>query len=358
MSLPAVALRSAVVITDPRLPRVAALAALLLAAGACARVPLAPSYGVSPEPWQPATADVLARARPGDCVAFYPAGRPQGVRSTTSAGRAGRRRRRARSCRPCRWGAVTPYVERYATLSPAAGLVARPPAAGGCGSSPATRARRTARRARCANRAGYLRLDAALEQAFGHGPDRAVRLRQPDPRPAADRRASPTGRGRSVRARSVCPTNVSTLSPASSTPFTHTRTANHLPLDVAPHDHQRREGGDQHPRVGRTYSEVNAREGDPGRPDDRLGRHLAARSTTDSSITTMQDTAPTSPTTRLRLIVGWLKWRARSRGHARGQVHERQRVGLLAPAVVLGDVVGERVARPDPQEQREGAGCR
>jgi len=33
---------------------------------------LAPSYGVSPEPWQQASAYVLDRARPGDCVAFYP----------------------------------------------------------------------------------------------------------------------------------------------------------------------------------------------------------------------------------------------------------------------------------------------
>ena len=35
-------------------------------------VALGASYGVSPEPWQQTTAYVLARAQPGDCIAFYP----------------------------------------------------------------------------------------------------------------------------------------------------------------------------------------------------------------------------------------------------------------------------------------------
>ena len=35
-------------------------------------LPLALSYGVSPEPWDAATQAVLSAARPGDCVVFYP----------------------------------------------------------------------------------------------------------------------------------------------------------------------------------------------------------------------------------------------------------------------------------------------
>ena len=62
--LPAVALALAVAITHPRLPRGAALGALVVAVGVRA-VPLAASYGVSPEPWQQATASVLARAAAG-----------------------------------------------------------------------------------------------------------------------------------------------------------------------------------------------------------------------------------------------------------------------------------------------------
>jgi mannosyltransferase len=162
--LPAVALALAVVITHPRLPRAAALAGLL-AALAVRAVPLAAAYGVSPEPWQAATADVLKRAQPGDCVAFYPEDGRNAfayyVRSAAS--------RAPRSILPAiRWGAMKPFVERYAMLS-AAEVSA---ATAGCrrlwfissheGQQDGPAAAR-------AHRALYHRFDARLERAFGPG---------------------------------------------------------------------------------------------------------------------------------------------------------------------------------------------
>jgi mannosyltransferase len=163
--LPAVALVLAVVITHPRVPRAAALAGLAIAL-AVRVVPLATAYGVSPEPWRAATADVLTRARPGDCVAFYPLDARNAfayyVRSSSG-------RRAPRSVLPAiGWSTVTPFVERYATLS-AAGVSS---ATAGCRRlwfvSSHEGQQDGPPRAR-ANRAGYHRLDARLERAFGHG---------------------------------------------------------------------------------------------------------------------------------------------------------------------------------------------
>ncbi|HEX3830898.1 MAG TPA: glycosyltransferase family 39 protein [Solirubrobacteraceae bacterium] len=162
--LPAVALALAVVITHPRLGRAWALTVLVVVLVVRA-VPLAASYGVSPEPWQAATADVLNRSRPGDCVVFYPLDARNAfayyVRSSA--------RPAPRAVLPAiRWGATKPFVERYATLSAAAVSSAT----AGCRrlwfvSSHEGQTDGSARS--LANRAGYLRLDARLERAFGRG---------------------------------------------------------------------------------------------------------------------------------------------------------------------------------------------
>jgi hypothetical protein len=117
-SVPAIAFVLALGICDRRLPRAVAGAALVLALG-IRLVPLALSYGVSPEPWDAATHAVLTGARPGDCVIFYPedghnpfqyyerTARPSGAVTP-------------RSVLPdTDWGEVRSYVERYETLSPA-----------------------------------------------------------------------------------------------------------------------------------------------------------------------------------------------------------------------------------------------
>jgi mannosyltransferase len=119
VSLPAAAVVLARVVCDQRLPRLATVGLLAGFVGLRA-AQLVPSYGVSPENWRFATAYVLQRAEPGDCVAFYPLdGRmvftyyldhpvtipatvPRPVWPTTPLRR------------------VLPYVERYATPDAAA----------------------------------------------------------------------------------------------------------------------------------------------------------------------------------------------------------------------------------------------
>jgi hypothetical protein len=86
---------------------------------------LAPAYGTSPENWRAATAFVLARSHPGDCIAFYPLdGRmpfDYYVRHDNAGGGA------PQPVLPAApWSRVRPYVEQYVTLSP--GEIARLPA--------------------------------------------------------------------------------------------------------------------------------------------------------------------------------------------------------------------------------------
>ena len=117
ISTPAAAIVLARVVCDRRLPRLASVGLLAGFVGLRA-AQLAPTYGVSPENWRFATAFVLQRVEPGDCIAFYPldgrmaftyyldravdvpATLPRPVLPTT----------------PLR--EVIPYVERYATLRP------------------------------------------------------------------------------------------------------------------------------------------------------------------------------------------------------------------------------------------------
>jgi len=162
--LPAVALALAVAITHPRLSPALAVVGLMVALAVRA-VPLAASYGVSPEPWRAVTADVLARAQPGDCIAFYPEdGRNAFQYNVGSAGS-----RTPSSILPVlRWDAVRPFVERYATLTPSQLSTA----AAGCRRLwfvSSHEGQKDGPAQSLANRAGYLRLDARLERAFGNG---------------------------------------------------------------------------------------------------------------------------------------------------------------------------------------------
>jgi mannosyltransferase len=145
-------------------------------------VALAPSYGSSPENWRAATHYVTASERPGDCVAFYPldASMPFAYYSGQS---------------------VKPYVERYETPSLPANcrrvwLVASHQ---GLPSGTASSREHFARYAavRRALTRGYARNST---RAFGYASVIWVEL---------------------FYGRSVVPTNVSALSPASATPLTH-----------------------------------------------------------------------------------------------------------------------------------------
>jgi mannosyltransferase len=115
LSTPAVALGLGLILADRRLPRWLAIAgvggALFIRA-----VPVVGGYGVSPEPWRQVSARVLAAARPGDCVAFYPEDGRNAFRYYVA--RAGARARAPHAVLPAiGWSTTTPYVEIYATLS-------------------------------------------------------------------------------------------------------------------------------------------------------------------------------------------------------------------------------------------------
>jgi uncharacterized membrane protein len=112
--VPAVALLLAIGITDPRLPRALAWTAFVVVL-ALRALALAPSYGTSPEQWRGATAYVLARARPGDCVAFYPSDGRMAFQYYVGSGDAAASA--PRSILPvARWGVIRTYVEDYAGL--------------------------------------------------------------------------------------------------------------------------------------------------------------------------------------------------------------------------------------------------
>jgi hypothetical protein len=157
--------------TRPRRPRRATVLgpALLVILVAGRALQLAPSYGVSPEPWQQASAYVLDRARPGDCVAFYPLDGRMAFQyyfgTSPSADR-----RAPRSILPLLpWGDVHPDVEAYVTLTPPQ-ITQR---AAGCRrmwfvSSHEGQADGPARSR--ANRAEFFELRRRLEREFGQGP--------------------------------------------------------------------------------------------------------------------------------------------------------------------------------------------
>lgn len=116
LSVPAVSLLLARGAMDRRVPALVGWSAvgvvLLLRA-----LQLAPSYGTSPENWRAAGARVLASARPGDCIAFYPSDGRQAFSyyigtDTPAAARA------PRSVLPAvPWSEVKPYVEVYVAPS-------------------------------------------------------------------------------------------------------------------------------------------------------------------------------------------------------------------------------------------------
>ncbi|HZE05841.1 MAG TPA: hypothetical protein VE127_11485, partial [Solirubrobacteraceae bacterium] len=116
MSTPAVALALAFALRDRGGMR--ALAAVAIVALLALRsLQVAPSYGVSPEPWAAVTHQVLAQARPGDCVTFYPKDARMAFQYYVGTGAAADRRA-PRSILPViRWGVVRPFVEQYATLT-------------------------------------------------------------------------------------------------------------------------------------------------------------------------------------------------------------------------------------------------
>jgi mannosyltransferase len=118
MSVPPVALLLALGLCDRRLPRALAVTAFVVLVG-LRGVALGASYGVSPEPWDQATAYVLTHARSGDCVAFYPEDARMAFQYYVGTGAASEARAPTSVLPAVPWGVLRPYVEHYVTLSPA-----------------------------------------------------------------------------------------------------------------------------------------------------------------------------------------------------------------------------------------------
>ena len=110
--LPAVALLLAWLFAHPRIPSELGWVCVIALLAARAAI-LIPSYGVSPEPWNAATASVLASARTGACVAFYPQDARMPFDYYLDAGAAGGADRLRPVFPAAPWTAVVPYVERY-----------------------------------------------------------------------------------------------------------------------------------------------------------------------------------------------------------------------------------------------------
>lgn len=115
MVVPAASLLLAWGITRPSVPGLltwSSLAVLL----ALRALQVAPSYGVSPEGWQAASAHVLSSSLPGDCIAFYPSDGRQAFGYYLSSNARPRAPRPVLPAAP--YAELRTFVEDYASLSP------------------------------------------------------------------------------------------------------------------------------------------------------------------------------------------------------------------------------------------------
>jgi mannosyltransferase len=110
VALPAASLLLAWGLTRTHVPQALALA-LGVALIALRALQLAPAYGVSPENWRAASAYVLNRTEPQDCVAFYPSDGRNAFRYYV-------RGTPPRSVLPAApWSSARAYIEDYASLA-------------------------------------------------------------------------------------------------------------------------------------------------------------------------------------------------------------------------------------------------
>lgn len=124
MAVAPVGVLLALVVTDRHIPRLVG-AALLAGVIALRLVQVTASYGVSPEDWKAASAYVTKRSSSADCAVFYPSDGRMAFRYYLVDARTAP----LPILPPAPWSTVKPYVEDYATLTPAqlAGLPARCP---------------------------------------------------------------------------------------------------------------------------------------------------------------------------------------------------------------------------------------
>lgn len=167
MSVPAVALLLGAALAAPRMPRRLGLTlfvVLVVLRGA----QVVPTYAVSPEPWQQASATVLARSRPGDCIAFYPLdGRMAFQYFFSRTSTPGYGPREILPIAP--WNSTQIFVERYYTLS-SAQIARRAPGCHRLWFISSHEGQRSGPAESIDHRTRFLALRQRLEAAFGHAP--------------------------------------------------------------------------------------------------------------------------------------------------------------------------------------------
>jgi hypothetical protein len=170
VSTPAVSLALASTVSDGRRLRVAALVGVVVVV-ALRAAQVGASYGVSPEPWSTVAARVLADARPGDCIAFYPLDGHMAFQYYVGSGAA--QRRAPRSILPAvPWTSVRSYVEAYDTLSPTQ-IATRTAGCRRLWLVSSHEGQPDGPPQSQANRARYFGLDADLQAMFGLSPVRS-----------------------------------------------------------------------------------------------------------------------------------------------------------------------------------------
>jgi hypothetical protein len=167
---PPVALLLAWILQHPRLPEELGWAGVALLVVLRA-LQLGPSYGVSPEPWSVAADYVRSAAADDQCVAFYPQDGRMAFDYYLQRGSAPGAPNLIPVLPRRPWSSVSPYVERYSTLSPAqvAALARRCPVLWLIASHEGLR---RGPPQSLANYVRYQALRAALSQAY---PSRSVR---------------------------------------------------------------------------------------------------------------------------------------------------------------------------------------
>jgi mannosyltransferase len=244
---------------------------------------LAPAYGASPENWRAATSYVVARSRPGDCIAFYPLDSRMPfayyVRQADAV---------ARAPRPvfpiAPWSSVRPYVERYAT--PPAAQIAPLPAScprlwfvssheGQANGPPTSRvyhARYEALRVALARRYGYVRT-----VTFGYASVITVELLERSAGSVGvridgggERRGGSPGRSWAQRR----PDERSRTHGHEQRPVQPQKPGESPSAHVAGEHYDGREGGDQQARVRPGVFGRDHQEADADGPDERLDRNL------------------------------------------------------------------------------------
>jgi mannosyltransferase len=212
---PAVALLLAWALMRPRLPALLGIAGVTLLL-VLRVLQLAPSYGVSPEDWQGATAYVLAHTAPGDCTLLY----PTDSRNAFQYYLARRSPTTTTLPRPVLpripWSRVHPFVEDYAVPAPST-LTALPANCPRLWFISSHQGRRTGSPVARADYRRYVRLRATLEREYRHHSERlfgyasAIHVEL-------------------LQGRSPQPTKVHQLRPSNSAPFVTASTQKPLPL--------------------------------------------------------------------------------------------------------------------------------